>query len=199
MAKRTEHAVYKAVMADQTKPKRHRRTKAEMQALRNAAAQAVVHTAVDPGSIVKPKRRRRTKAEMQALREQTSKGKLESTSNKTEVDNRKAFLDVVDEAAKAGGDNKLLLRFEGFELRMVDVRNIGVYKTGTGSLLLGYYPNDNGGFVQALTLIGQNIINTKSVGPKQANALSQVNTILDALHKFKVFLSSKFLVKKSEL
>ena len=198
MAKQTEHAVYKAVMADQAKPKRHRRTKAEMQALRNAAAH-VVHTALDPGSVAKPKRHRRTKAEMQALREQAAKGKSASTTKETEGGNRKAFLDVVDEVTKAGGDNKLLLRFEGFELRVVDVRNIGVYKTGTGSLLLGYYPNDHNGFVQALILIGQNIINTKSVGPKQANALSQVNTILDALHKFKVFLSSKFLVKKSEL
>ena len=203
----SKNAVYNAIVSEVTeKPKRKRRTKAEMQALRAAAAQAVVYQAV----AVKPKRKRRTKAEMQAFREaqkqEQSKTKLKK--NDAVVDTRTSFVEKAKTACGANNSdkNKIVFKFGCFVVKALDKNNLSLELQDSGSsVFLGYYQPTAASLIKMLENIGARLLIFPRSAAKalmtqkqQAQALSEVNTILDALHKFKTFLRAEFISENKD-
>lgn len=188
--KKTAMAVYKQVHTELAKPKRKRRTKAEMLALR-AAASAVVNKM--PNVEDKPKRKRRTKAEMEAARAAVAKPAIAKEEVAVE---KEPILDVIEKA----NPKSTILKFENYILTKFDNLNLAVYfgKSPDNAVIMGYHPCSYNGLISALEFIATKIIFAK-IDKTTASTLANVNTILDALHKFEVFLTGRFLVKKEQI
>ena len=209
--------MYQAVVADVVdKPKRKRRTKAEMQALRAAASQAVVHHAV---ALAPKKRKRRTKAEMQAFREEQARLAKTSPDTKTTKKRVKETVKVSDtrvtlqEKAKtscrnASGKNQTVFKFGSFVVKALDKNNLSLeLQDGDASVFLGYYQPTATSLIKLLEDIGARILVFPKLGniskalmsqKQQMAALSDVNTLLDAFHKFRTFLRSEFISENKD-
>ena len=203
----SKNAVYNAVVTDVIeKPKRKRRTKAEMQALRAVAAQAVVHQSV----AVKPKRKRRTKAEMQAFREaqQQEKVKVKTKKNDGLVDTRTTFVEKAKTSCTTSDSdkNKIVFKFGSFVVKALDKNNLSLELQESGAgVFLGYYQPTAASLIKMLEDIGARLLIFPRSSAKalmtqkqQVQALSEVNTILDALHKFKTFLRAEFISENKD-
>ena len=210
-------AMYQAVVADVVdKPKRKRRTKAEMQALRAAASQAVVHHAV---ALAPKKRKRRTKAEMQAFREEQARLAKTAPVTQTTKKSVKETVKVSDtrvtlqEKAKtscrnSSGKNQTVFKFGSFVVKALDKNNLSLeLQDGDASVFLGYYQPTASSLIKLLEDVGARLLVFPKLGniskalmsqKQQMAALSDVNTLLDAFHKFRTFLRSEFISENKD-
>ena len=164
--------------------KRKRRTKAEMEAARaQQAAIPVINRKQHEEAVVKVRRKRRTKAEMEAARA------------KQEQDERK----YIDEVLKNTKSKGIIIRFHNYVLSKFDDFNLMLeYKPKeTTSLFLGYYKADINGFITALESMASRLLANVTNASKAA-AVSNLNILLMALHDFKLFLHSKFVMSKDD-
>ena len=176
--KAPEKAIVEAIVK-----KRKRRTKAEMEAARQQQASIpVINRVKSEEAVVKVRRKRRTKAEMEASKKQE------------EVDDRK----YIDEVLKRAKSKETILRFHNYIISKFDESNLSLEykpKEESAGLFLGYYAFTMDGFIRALEMLASRLLMGVTNSTK-ANAISNLNVLLMALHDFKLFLHNKFVMAK---
>ena len=186
--------VLKATIENNIKSKRHRRTKAEMEAYRaslnkihpikisNDVEKGWKEKVLDLKNEDKPKKRhRRTKAEMEAYRASLNKNQdIKLTTNSSE--NLKSKIKVT----KKGNE---ILKFKNYIIKKYDDKNIELCKCiNNKSLFLGYYSSDN--ILQCLEKIGNQLL--YDCTDNSNVALTEVNKLIIAITDFKIFLQNHF-------
>ena len=180
------------------KPKRKRRTKKEMEAFRAAMQRSNV-AVVSHISELKPKRKRRTKKEMEAFRAAMQKEQALKHETDKANSNLVTIFDAIDE--KKNIKDSIILSFDIYKLKCYDDKNLCLYMTnGQNEICIGYYNNNYEGLKHALCDIAERLLfKPKCINKNIAGTLSNVQLLLDGLHKFEVYLSSRFLVKKEDV
>ena len=186
--------VLKATIENNIKSKRHRRTKAEMEAYRaslnkihpikisNDVEKGWKEKVLDLKNEDKPKKRhRRTKAEMEAYRASLNKNQdIKLTTNSSE--NLKSKIKVT----KKGNE---ILKFKNYIIKKYDDKNIELCKCiNNKSLFLGYYSSDN--ILQCLEKIGNYLL--YDCTDNSNVALTEVNKLIIAITDFRIFLQNHF-------
>ena len=186
--------VLKATIENDIKSKRHRRTKAEMEAYRaslnkiqpikisNNVEKGWKEKVLDLKNEDKPKKRhRRTKAEMEAYRASLNKNQdIKLITNSSE--NLKSKIKVT----KKGNE---ILKFKNYIIKKYDDKNIELCKCiNNKSLFLGYYSSDN--ILQCLEKIGNQLL--YDCTDNSNVALTEVNKLIIAITDFKIFLQNHF-------
>ena len=122
---------------------------------------------------VKPKRHRRTKLEMLAAKE------------KEEKYSKEYITDKVKKSIK-GED---IIKFKNYIIRKIDDNNLSViFKTSDKELFYGYYPTSN--LMDCLYFIANKLM--MSSKKEFDKPTEDINTLIIALHDFKIFLRSMF-------
>ena len=186
--------VLKATIENDIKSKRHRRTKAEMEAYRaslnkiqpikisNNVEKGWKEKVLDLKNEDKPKKRhRRTKAEMEAYRASLNKNQdIKLITNSSE--NLKSKIKVT----KKGNE---ILKFKNYIIKKYDDKNIELCECiNNKSLFLGYYSSDN--ILQCLEKIGNQLL--YDCTDNSNVALTEVNKLIIAITDFKIFLQNHF-------
>lgn len=122
------------------------------------------------------------------------KRKVAVKTETKEVDDRK----YIDEVLKSCKPKGVIIRFHNYILSRSDKFNLALeYRPKEAAVFLGYYPATMDGFIKALeTIAGKLVMDTSNA--TKANALSNLNTLLMALHEFKLYISNKFVMSRHE-